>query len=259
MNKRIRVKVWNEFRHERKDEWIRQIYPDGIHMTIARALEAHEDLEVSTAVLDEPEHGLTDEALAATDVLFWWGHMAHAEVGDEVVARVHKRVLEGMGLVVLHSGHFSKIFRALMGTSCVLLWREVNERERVWTIEPGHPIAQGIGAYFELPNSEMYGERFDIPTPDALVFASWFEGGEVFRSGCCWERGHGRVFYFSPGHETHPIYHDANVRRVLVNAARWAAPRVTRTQECVMAPALEEIPPREIDCSMVEHMMEASQ
>jgi trehalose utilization protein len=179
---------------------------------------------VRTATLDEPEHGLTEEVLAETDVLLWWGHMAHKEVSDEVVERVQKRVLEGMGLIVLHSAHVSKIFVKLMGTGCMLRWREAGERERLWVVAPGHPIAEGIGDYFEIPHEEMYGEFFDIPAPDALVFVSWFQGGEVFRSGCCFERGQGRIFYFRPGHETHPTYHQPEVQRVISNAVRWAAP-----------------------------------
>lgn len=229
---KIRVTVWNEFRHEKKNEVVKKIYPDGMHITIAKALSAHPDIEVRTATLDEPEHGLTEEVLAKTDVLTWWGHTAHKEVKDEVVARVKKHVLEGMGLIVLHSGHFSKIFKALMGTNCSLKWREAGEKERLWVIERGHPIAEGLGEYFELPHVEMYGERFDIPTPDALVFVSWFEGGDVFRSGCCWERGHGRVFYFRPGHETYPIFHDKTIQKVLANAVRWAKPRVRIPDDC---------------------------
>jgi len=165
-----------------------------------------------------------EEVLAETDVLTWWGHAAHDEVDDEVAARVREHVLDGMGLIVLHSGHFSKVFRGLMGTTCGLKWREAGERERLWVIEPGHPIAEGVDDYIELEPTEMYGERFDVPQPDALVFASWFEGGEVFRSGCCYRRGSGRVFYFRPGHETYPIYHDEAVQDVLANAAGWAAP-----------------------------------
>jgi len=131
-----------------------------------------------------------------------------------------------MGLIVLHSGHFSKIFKAMLGTNCSLKWREAGEKERLWNIEPGHPITEGVGEYIELPNTEMYGERFDIPTPDKLIFVSWFAGGEVFRSGCCWERGHGRIFYFRPGHESYPIFHNAEVQRVIANAVRWARPRI---------------------------------
>jgi len=226
MEKKIRVVVWNEFRHERTDERVRRIYPDGIHAAIASHLATQEDLSVSTATLDEPEHGLSEEVVNATDVLIWWGHAAHREVADTVVDRLQKRVLEGMGLICLHSAHAAKIFTRLMGTSSVLRWREAGEKERLWTVEPSHPIADGIGEYFELPHTEMYGERFDIPAPESVVFISWFEGGEVFRSGCCWQRGHGRVFYFRPGHETFPIYYDRNVLRVISNAVRWAAPRV---------------------------------
>jgi trehalose utilization protein len=220
----IRVTVWGEFRHEKTNPQVAAIYPDGMHMTIAAALKKDAVLSVRTATLDEPEHGLTAEALAATDVLIWWGHKAHAEVSDEVVARVKKRVLDGMGLIVLHSGHFSKIFKTLMGTTCDLKWREADDHERIWVVEPGHPIAAGLGETIEIDQEEMYGERFDIPEPDQLVFISWFTGGEVFRSGCCYHRGAGKVFYFRPGHETYPTYHHPDVQRVIANAVHWAAP-----------------------------------
>jgi len=225
----VRVTVWNEFRHERSNEAVRRLYPEGMHVAIAQSLRGAGGLAVRTATLDEPEHGLGAEALEATDVLLWWGHQAHGEVKDDVVDRVQERVLAGMGLVVLHSGHYSKIFRRLMGTSCSLRWREAAEKERIWNLAPSHPITEGIGDCFELPHSEMYGERFDIPEPDKLIFLSWFEGGEVFRSGCVFERGNGRIFYFSPGHETYPIYRDDKVLRVIANATRWARPRVMRS------------------------------
>lgn len=218
----IRVTVWGEYRHEKKNPTVAQIYPQGMHTTIADALNKEPGVTARTVTLDDPEHGLTDAVLAATDVLTWWGHVAHDDVKDEIVKRVQARVLNGMGLIVLHSGHFSKIFKALMGTSCDLKWREANERERIWVVEPGHPIATGLGEYFELDHEEMYGERFDIPQPDELVLLSWFQGGEVFRSGCCYKRGKGRIFYFRPGHETFPTYHNANVQRVIANAVRWA-------------------------------------
>ena len=219
----LNVTVWNEYKHEKVDETVAQHYPNGIHMTIADALKL-KGFDVGTATLDEPEHGLTDEVLRKTDVLIWWGHMAHLEVEDEIVDRVQKRVWEGMGLIVLHSGHFSKIFRKLMGTTCDLKWREVGEKERIFVVEPGHPIASGLGEYFEIPHTEMYGERFDIPEPDTLVFISWFEGGNVFRSGCCYHRGAGKVFYFRPGHESLPIFHQPEVIQVIGNAVSWAAP-----------------------------------
>jgi len=242
MGSKIAVTVWNEFRHEKTDEAVKKVYPDGIQVAIADYLKTQEGIEAGTATLDEPEHGLREEVLKATDVLIWWGHMAHHEVADEVVERVRRRVLEGMGLIVLHSAHFSKIFRSMMGTNCSLKWREAGEKERLWNIEPGHPITQGIGEYFEIPHTEMYGERFDIPTPDKLIFISWFQGGEVFRSGCCWERGHGRIFYFRPGHETFPIFYDENVRKVLTNAVRWAAPRVQIEDICPNVKPIEPLP-----------------
>ena len=223
MSETIQVTVWNEFRHEQKNPKVQAIYPEGIHATIAGAL-AQAGLSARTATLDEPEHGLTDEVLASTDVLFWWGHMAHGDVSDETVDKVQARVLAGMGLVVLHSGHFSKPFKRLMGTSCDLKWREADDRERLWVVAPGHPIAEGLGEQIVLEREEMYGEHFDIPQPDELVFVSWFTGGEVFRSGACYRRGQGRIFYFRPGHETYPTYHHPDIQRVLVSAARWAAP-----------------------------------
>lgn len=225
----LRVTVWNEFIHERKNEKVRTVYPDGIHQAIAEGLrELDSGVEVATATLDQPDHGLSAERLDATDVLIWWGHMAHDKVADEIVERAHKRVLEGMGLIVLHSGHYSKLFKRLMGTTCSLCWREADERERLWVCNPSHPIAQGIDRFFELPAEEMYGEPFGVPAPEEQVFISWFEGGEVFRSGNCYTRGAGRVFYFRPGHETYPTYYDKNVRRVIANAVRWAAPRGPR-------------------------------
>ena len=217
-----RVTVWTEHRQERSDDAVRAVYPNGIGSAIAEGLTAA-GLDVRTATLDEPEHGLTEAVLAETDVLTWWGHIAHGEVEEAIVDRVQRRVLDGMGLIVLHSGHHSKIFRRLMGTSCDLKWREAGERERLWVVDPAHPIAEGLGESFLLAEEEMYGEHFDIPAPDQLVFVSWFQGGEVFRSGCCFTRGRGRIFYFRPGHETYPTYFGPDVRRVIANAAHWAA------------------------------------
>lgn len=250
---RISVIVWNEFLHERESAAVRAIYPDGLHAVIAEALRTTPalnagalPLDVGTATLGEPEHGLGEERLAGCDVLVWWGHKAHGQVADAVVERVQRRVLEGMGLIVLHSGHFSKIFRRLLGTHCSLKWREADEKERLWVIEPSHPIAAGLPEYFELPFEEMYGERFDIPAPDETVFISWFEGGEVFRSGLCWQRGHGRLFYFRPGHEAYPTYHDTHIQRVLANAVQWAAPRVNIVDSCPMSPPLETLSKKDL-------------
>lgn len=220
----IRVTVWNEYRHERENSQIAQIYPEGIHGAIANYLREDPDLEVRTATLDEKDHGLSDEVLNNTDVLIWWGHMAHHEVRDDIVDKIHKQVLCGMGFIPLHSAHFSKPFVRLMGTSCTLKWREAGESERLWVIEPSHPIAEGIGEYVDIEHEEMYGERFDIPAPDALVFVGWFKGGEVFRSGCCYHRGNGKIFYFQPGHETYPIYHQPEILRIIKNAVKWARP-----------------------------------
>ncbi len=242
MTKRIRVTVWGENVHEQTSETVRAIYPDGMHRTIADGLAELPDLEVACATLQEPEHGLTREVVAQTDVLTWWGHKAHEEVSDTIVDRLAARVWEGMGLVVLHSGHYSKIFKRLMGSSCSLTWREAGEKERVWVCNPGHPIAQGLEPYFELPHSEMYGEPFAVPAAEEQVFISWFAGGNVFRSGCIWRRGAGKIFFFGPGHETYPIYHDANIKLVLQNAVRWARPEGRPwIDSCPPVAALERI------------------
>ncbi len=219
----VGVTVWGEGLEHEKPE-AKRIYPDGIHQAIAAALrrELGDAAAVRTATLGDPEHGLTSEVLETTDVLAWWGHGAHGDVDDAVADRVVQHVLDGMGLLVLHSSHYSKPFLRLMGTRCSLRWRNDAEREIVWTVAPTHPIAAGLPPAFVIPEHEMYGEYFDIPPPEELVFISSFSGGEVLRSGCCWTRGQGRVFYFSPGHETFPVYHQPEVARVLANGVRWA-------------------------------------
>lgn len=225
MDEPIRVTVWNEFRHERDAAHpASRIYPDGIHTAIAGYLASLPGLSVGAATLDEPDHGLGADVLAATDVLVWWGHIAHGEVRDDVAREIQRRVLSGMGFIALHASIHSKPLRLLLGTTCDVKWRDVGERERIWVIEPGHPIAAGLPETFVIPQEEMYGERFDIPAPDALVMLSWFPGGEVFRSGCCFHRGAGKIFYFRPGHETHPTYWQPEVQLVIANAVRWAAP-----------------------------------
>jgi trehalose utilization protein len=228
MSNQLRVTIWNEGRHEQVHEAVRKVYPDGMGNTIAKGIQEY-GFTTRVATFDDPEHGLTEDVLKQTDVLTWWGHMLHDQVQDEIVDRVQKYVLNGMGLIVLHSGHESKIFKRLMGTTCDLKWREATDTERLWVSDPGHPIVEGIGDYIELPQEEMYGEPFYIPAPDSQVFISWFEGGEVFRSGACWTRGRGKIFYFRPGHETYPTYHNKQVIRVIANGIKWAAPNVGAT------------------------------
>jgi trehalose utilization protein len=222
----LHVLVWAEHLQDQHDPEVRRTYPATMHETIADAVRRHLGLqaEVSTATLHDHDQGLEADRLAATDVLVWWSHLAHDDVADSLVDNLHRRVLAGMGLVVLHSSNLSKIFRRLMGTSCTLRYREGTDRELVWTVAPSHPITRGVPHPIVIPVQEMYGEFFDVPEPDTLVFISSFTGGEVVRSGMCWSRGRGRIFYFSPGHEEHPVYHHPDVRRVLANAVRWCAP-----------------------------------
>lgn len=219
----IRVTVWNENRAKPGTQEMYEIYPGGLHVALAEIF-GEEGFEVATATLDEPEHGLTEAVLKNTDVLVYWGHIAHDELEDAVAQRIVRHVNGGMGFIALHSAHMSKPFRALMGTTCTLDWREAGERELLWCTSPGHPIAQGVPPCVELEHEEMYGEFFDIPEPDELVYIGWFPGGEVFRSGVCYHRGRGRVFYFQPGHETYPTFKQPAVRRILANAVRWACP-----------------------------------
>ena len=239
MNK-IRVTIWNEFRHEKEDPQVAAVYPEGLHKAIADGIAA-DDLEIRLASLDEPENGLPDAVLNTTDVLIWWGHCAHREVSETVARKAHQRILEGMGLIALHSSHFSRIFGMALGCSGTLYWREAGEKERLWNIAPTHPITQGIGEYFELEHEETYGERFDIPDDGKTIFLSWFEGGDVFRSGVVFERGYGKIFYFQPGHEAYPNFYDRNVLRVIGNAVRWAKPVFFRELDAPCRPALESI------------------
>ncbi len=242
----INTVVWNENVHETHNKVVADLYPDGIHGAIAAALNTDPEIHATTATLQEPEHGLPQDRLDQTDVLLWWGHAAHGDVEDAVVERVAEAVWSGMGLIVLHSGHFAKIFKRLMGTPCNLTWREAGERERLWVTSRNHPIVDGLPDHFELENEEMYGEPFGIPEPEQTVFISWFQGGEVFRSGATWKRGAGNVFYFRPGHETYPTYFDPNVQRVLSNAVKWAhnpAPRVSDATDAPNVPVEEALEP----------------
>lgn len=219
----IKVTIWNEFVHERELPEIKAVYPTGIHNCLKDFLEQQGDFFVRTATLDMPEHGLSEEVLKDTDVLIWWAHAYHDAVSDIVVTRVKSHVLQGMGFIPLHSAHFSKILKELLGTTMTLRWRH-DEQEKIWCTAPSHPIAKGLPVYFDLEQEEMYGEYFDIPKPDDVVFTGWFSGGEVFRSGCTFSRGNGKIFYFQPGHEAYPIYYNENIQKIICNAIHWAAP-----------------------------------
>jgi len=231
----IRTTVWGENVHEQKNKDVAELYPKGMHGQIAALLNEDSNIKATTVTLQDAEHGMTEAKLDATDVLVWWGHTAHDKVDDAIVERVVQRVWQGMGLIVLHSGHFSKVFKRLMGAPCALHWREAGERERLWVVNPGHPIAKGLPRYFELETEEMYGEPFSVPEPLETVFVSWFQGGEVFRSGLTYRRGAGNIFYFRPGHETYPTYHDKTVGQVLRNAVNWAF-NAERHAELLLAP-----------------------
>jgi trehalose utilization protein len=109
--------------------------------------------------------------------------------------------------------------------ACVFpAWRADGEPSHVTTLLPDHPIAQGLPARWDIPQTEMYDEPHHIPQPDAVVLEERWDKGEQFRSGCAWQIGKGRVFYYRPGHETYPIYRQQENLLVIENAARWAAP-----------------------------------
>jgi len=220
----IKVTVWNEYADEQKRPEVTSVYPEGLHKAIAGFLNKDKGISAGFAVMDDPEQGLSEKMLDNTDVLLWWGHMYHHKVQDEYAKRVVDHVQRGMGIVFLHSAHRSKPFMELLGTTGFLGWREAHEKSRVWTAAPTHPIAEGIPQQFLLDHEEMYTEPFGIPKPDDTVFISWFEGGNVFRSGVTFTRDYGRIFYFQPGHETYPTYHNPNVQRVITNAVKWARP-----------------------------------
>jgi trehalose utilization protein len=222
----------------------RAVYPNGVHGALGNLFAAQRDMQVRTATMQDAGQGLGDEALQWADVLVYFSHKHWRDVTDERVDAAQRRVLGGMGLVLLHSAHASKLFSRLLGTRTQCLrWREGRltgaqraagqpappndgEWQRVWTVAPAHPIASGLtGECFTIPKDETYGEYFEIPAPETLVFLTTSQGGEVLRSGCCWTRGRGKMFYFASGHETFPVYHQPEIQRILLNAVRWAAPQ----------------------------------
>lgn len=219
----INVTIFNEFIHERIEESVKSVYPKGIHIALKEALDSDE-FNVTTITLDDIKNGIDHKLLKSTDVMLWWGHAGHDKVPDEVATAVQHEVLKGMGMVFLHSAHHSKPFKLLMGTSCNLTWREDGDYELVWVCNPAHPIAQGIGRFIKLEHEETYGEPFAIPEPQELIFIGSFEGGEVFRAGCCYRRENGKIFYFQPGHETFPTFKNPDVIKVIKNAINWAKP-----------------------------------
>lgn len=229
----IRVTVWNEYVHEREYEGIAKVYPKGIHGCIADFLDTDEDITVRCATLDMEKQGISEEMLRNTDVLIWWAHARHEEITDENVRLIQEAVLGGMGLIALHSAHYSKIMKALMGTTMSLNWRN-NDSETLQCVKPLHPIADGVPAVIDIPREEMYSEWFDIPKPDDIVFEGTFSRGERFRSGVTFTRGYGKIFYFQPGHEEYPIYFMPGIQRIITNAVHWVyspdAPR--KLPEC---------------------------
>ena len=242
----IRATIWNEYIHETAEPAVAALYPGGIHETLARLLQ-DEDFCITTSYLNKDEYqGLSPALLRDTDVLIWWSHCAQDALTDETAARVVSRVREGMGFIVLHAGRNSKPFRQLLGTSCGAVWRDWNEKAYIWTTCPAHPIAAGVPEVFALDGEEMYGEYFDIPRPDDVVFISWFAGGNVFRGGVTFTYGLGKIFYFHPGHERCKSLYNENVVRILKNAVRWAVPVPPKDiRGGVFRPPLEPIENRE--------------
>ncbi len=234
----LRVTVWDENKPH-----IEEYYPAGIRGAVADAIKG-DGVEVTIAHLDEPDQGISEDLLENTDVLVWWGHARHGEVDDELAAKIKQRVHHGgMGLVVLHSGHYSKPFRATLDCTGHLKggWRESDDTEEITVCAPWHPIAEGV-SNFTLEAEEMYGGPFGTPPVEVLIFQSFFpKGGEVFPCGAVWTvgdgvdldftsgpgngvgqgKGIGRVFYFRPGHETYPTYFHSEVKTIIRNGVLW--------------------------------------
>jgi trehalose utilization protein len=203
----------------------KEVYPNDIRGAVAAELAKLRGYTVKTATLSDPEQGISQAALDATDVLIWWGHLKHGDVSDTGVERIVKRVREGgMGIIFLHSAHFAKPLKAVLGASGA--WKDyVNDRSphRITVADPKHPIARGVRD-FVIPQEERYEEPFIVPTPEAVVFEGYYEKTKTkARQGLCWTIGKGRVFYFRPGHEEFPVFFMPEVRRIMRNAALWAA------------------------------------
>jgi trehalose utilization protein len=225
-----RVVVWSEGTAN-VDPESKKVYPQDINTAIAEGLKPLEaqGWEIVKASLNDPDQGLSDERLNSTEVLIWWGHKKHGEVKDDLVAKIDRRVRDGkMGFIGTHSCHFAKPFKKLMGTACS--WREYvadGTSAEIIVKTPDHPICKGVQS-FKLKAIERYGEPFKVPTPDAVPFEGIYlkpDGTkENARMGLCWTIDKGRVFYFTPGHETYNDYYQPEVRRIFVNAVPWAAP-----------------------------------
>ncbi len=242
----VRVTVWNEFDDEKHWPEIMDMYAGGVHEYIARFLRDEEDMEVTAVTLDDPEYGLPDELLDRTDVLVWYSHMKQDVIPSGKLRKIADRVIEdGMGVIFVHSGFFSNVASFLIGAHGCSAYREIKETERVFVIDRGHPIAKGLPEFFEFPESEMYSEGMGTPTPDETVFLSWYAGGNAARSGMCWKRGAGRVFYFSPGHAWYDVMLHEPFHTVIKNAVRWAAPSDVPCR--VMSGRIEAIPDRFAD------------
>lgn len=207
----------------------KEVYPNDINGAIAEGLKELKGWEVVVANLSDPNQGLPDELLNRADVLIWWGHQRHDQVKDPLVSKIVKRVKEdGMGFISLHSSHFAKPNKALMGTACS--WGAYvgdSTTLKVTVKDPGHPIAKGVKE-FTIVHNERYSDPYAVPTPQSVVFEgiATLKDGKVDPSqqGFTWQIGKGKMFYFQPGHETNPVFYDANVGRIMINAVQWAAP-----------------------------------
>ena len=223
---KLRVTVWSEVIDPVLEPRAVTYYPDDINVYLAEFLSIEHDFEVRTANLRQKENGLSQEILNDTDVLVWWSHLYDDQVSDETAQRVAETVLNGMGILFLHASLGSKPAKILLGTnSNTGKYREIGEKEKIWVVDRSHPVVDGMEKeYIEIPASEMYGEPYGIPTPDDIVFISWFEGGEVLRSGVDWKKGAGKVFFFAPGHEEFPVYYHSEIQKAVKNIVRWLKP-----------------------------------
>jgi trehalose utilization protein len=221
--KKRRVIVWSEGTAPKN------VYPQDINTAIAEGLQPLKGWDVATASINETDQGLPEDVLNGASVLIWWGHERHGDVKDELVARIVKRVHDdGMGFIATHSAHYSKALKAILGTPCGWKGGYVDDGSKVELVvkAPGHPIAHGV-KNFELPHTERYGDPFEVPTPETLIFDGIYTlpngTTQNAQQGMVWTIGKGRVFYFQPGHEGYPIYFQEPIRQIFRNGVQWCA------------------------------------
>jgi len=210
----------------------KNVYPNDINTAIAEGFRASaqmKDWDVVVANLSDPDQGLPDALLNKADVLIWWGHKKHGDVKDALVDKIEKRVKEdGMGFIALHSAHFAKPNKRLMGAPCTFAAYKGDNKETVVKVAmPDHAIVKGVATEFTIENHERYSDPYAVPTTSEKPFGGIHIHKDGTREesiqGYCWNVGKARYFYFQAGHETNPIYFNPEIRKIMANAVLWAS------------------------------------